>query len=77
MSNAARVLIADDQADVLEALRLLLPREHFTPTLVTSPSALVDELSGFRYADGDRSQEADACSHMGRTRGAGQSRSYI
>jgi len=46
MSNAARVLIADDQPDVLEALRLLLPREHFTPTLVTSPAALVDQLGG-------------------------------
>ena len=44
MSNPARVLIADDQADVLEAMRLLLPREHFAPTLVTSPSALVDHV---------------------------------
>ena len=45
MSSAApspRLLIADDQQDVLEALRLLLRQEHFTLTLVSSPQALLE-----------------------------------
>jgi sigma-B regulation protein RsbU (phosphoserine phosphatase) len=37
-----RVLIADDQPDVLEALRLLLARENFSLQLVTSPAALLE-----------------------------------
>jgi serine phosphatase RsbU (regulator of sigma subunit) len=41
---AARLLIADDQPDVLEALRLLLGRENFSLQLVTSPAALVDQV---------------------------------
>lgn len=44
VSNLARLLIADDQPDVLEALRLLIPRERFALTLVTSPAALVEQL---------------------------------
>jgi phosphoserine phosphatase RsbU/P len=40
----ARLLIADDQPDVLEALRLLLSRENFSLQLVTSPVALVDHV---------------------------------
>ena len=34
---AARILIADDQSDILEALRLLLKGEGFETTAVTSP----------------------------------------
>jgi sigma-B regulation protein RsbU (phosphoserine phosphatase) len=40
----ARVLIADDQPDVLEALRLLLSRENFALTLVSSPAAVMEQL---------------------------------
>jgi DNA-binding NtrC family response regulator len=39
-----RVLIADDQPDVLEALRLLLKREGFRIESVTSPSAVLSAL---------------------------------
>ena len=39
-----RVLIADDQADVLEALRLLLKGEGYSITTVSSPSAVVDAI---------------------------------
>ena len=39
-----RVIIADDQPDVLEALRLLLSQHGFTLRLVTSPRALLDQL---------------------------------
>lgn len=42
--NIARLLIADDQPDVLEALRLMLPRDRFAPTLVTSTAALLDRV---------------------------------
>ena len=45
-SNAAapRILIADDQADVLEALRLLLKGEGYQIDAVTSPAALITAL---------------------------------
>ena len=36
----ARILIADDQLDILEALRLLLKGEGFATTAVTSPDAV-------------------------------------
>jgi phosphoserine phosphatase RsbU/P len=39
-----RLLIADDQPDVLEALRLLLSQENFSMRLVTSPAALVEQV---------------------------------
>ena len=42
--NAPRILIADDQADVLEALRLLLKREGFRLETVTSPAAVLAAL---------------------------------
>ena len=41
---APRVLIADDQADVLEALRLLLKAEHYQIQAVTSPAAMISVL---------------------------------
>jgi len=44
MADPARLLIADDQQDVLAALRLLLARENFALTLVDSPAALVDQI---------------------------------
>ncbi len=40
-----RVLVADDQADVLEALRLLLKGEGYELELVNSPAALLAALS--------------------------------
>ena len=39
-----RILIADDQADVLEALRLLLKGEGYHIEAVTSPTAAIDSL---------------------------------
>lgn len=39
-----RLLIADDQPDVLEALRLLLAPQGFKLTLVPTPAALVDQV---------------------------------
>src|SRR5262245_47538759 len=44
MADAARLLIADDQQDVLEALRLLLSHENFALTPVSSPTALLDQI---------------------------------
>jgi DNA-binding NtrC family response regulator len=41
MDNRPRILIADDQADVLEALRFLLKPEGFQVELVSSPSAVL------------------------------------
>ena len=40
-AKAPRILIADDQQDVLEALRLLLKPEGFTVETATSPAALL------------------------------------
>ncbi len=41
---APRILIADDQADVLEALRLLLKGEGYQIDAVTSPAAVIAAL---------------------------------
>jgi len=43
-SAAPRILIADDQADVVEALRLLLKGEGYSIESVSSPAALVEAL---------------------------------
>jgi len=43
--NPARVLIADDQLDVLKALRLLLKPEGFRITEAASPADIVGELA--------------------------------
>jgi sigma-B regulation protein RsbU (phosphoserine phosphatase) len=48
-STPARLLIADDQPDVLEALRLLLVYENFSLQLVTTPAALIDQLGRGRW----------------------------
>ena len=40
----SRIVIADDQPDVLEALRLLLKGHGYTTEAVTSPAALLDAL---------------------------------
>jgi sigma-B regulation protein RsbU (phosphoserine phosphatase) len=44
-----KLLIADDQTDVLEALRLLLKNEGFTFDLVTSPAAVLEKLQSADY----------------------------
>src|SRR5450432_4211583 len=42
--SAPRILIADDQADVLEALRLLLKGEGYQIESATSPTGIVSAL---------------------------------
>jgi phosphoserine phosphatase RsbU/P len=44
-----RILIADDQADVLEALRLLLKAHGYRTESVASPSALLEAVSRREY----------------------------
>src|SRR5215467_9484954 len=44
-----RVLIADDQADVLEALRLLLKGEGYQIESATSPSGISDALDAREF----------------------------
>ena len=48
-SRLARLLIADDQRDVLEALRLLLKPEGFAIEAVTSPSGVLDALESREF----------------------------
>jgi DNA-binding NtrC family response regulator len=47
--NSARVLIADDQPDVLEALRLLLKGEGYQIELVSSPSGVLNALDAREF----------------------------
>ena len=71
-SRAPRVLLADDQRDILEALQLLLKSEGFQVQSVTSPAAVlaaVDEtdfdaaLIDLNYArDTTSGQEGSICS---------------
>ena len=44
-----RILVADDQVDVLESLRLLLKSEGFTIDSVTSPAAALDAVRSCSY----------------------------
>ena len=44
MTSAARLLIADDQPDVLEALRLLLKSEGFDTETASSPAAVLSAV---------------------------------
>jgi len=48
-THTGRVLVADDQADVLNALRLLLGGEGYDVTTATSPLELVTRLEGADY----------------------------
>jgi DNA-binding NtrC family response regulator len=52
MSDAPphRILIADDQADVLEALRLLLKSEGYATEAVKSPAAVIKAVEARDYA---------------------------
>ena len=45
-----RILIADDQADILSALKLLLKREGFDVATATSPAGVLD-VAGREHAD--------------------------
>ena len=47
--TAARILVADDQADVLEALRFLLLGTGLEGDFVTSPAAVLERLSARQY----------------------------
>lgn len=49
LSTPPRVLVADDQPDVLEALRLLLSHAGFEATLVSSPEAILSALERDRF----------------------------
>ena len=49
MTRAARVLIADDQRDVLEALRLLLKGEGLDSETASSPPAVLAALEARDY----------------------------
>ena len=48
-SNSSRVLIADDQPDVLEALRLLLKGEGYRTEAASSPAAVLAALEVFDF----------------------------
>ena len=48
-NNNARVLIADDQRDVLEALRILLKAEGVSIHTVSSPSGVLDALQSREF----------------------------
>jgi DNA-binding NtrC family response regulator len=48
-SGAARVLIADDQADVLEALRLLLKGEGYRIDSAGSPAAILEAIDADEF----------------------------
>jgi DNA-binding NtrC family response regulator len=48
-ANAPRVLIADDQPDVLEALRLLLKTEGYQIELVSSPAGVLNALDAREF----------------------------
>jgi DNA-binding NtrC family response regulator len=48
-AEARRILIADDQADVIEALRLLLKGEGYAIESVTSPAAIVEALEAREF----------------------------
>jgi phosphoserine phosphatase RsbU/P len=47
--TTTRALIADDQPDVLEALRLLLKNEGFQTEAAQSPAAVLDKLQSHRF----------------------------
>ena len=48
-SNSYRILVADDQPDVLEALRLLLKNEGYRIEAVSSPGAVMAAMEAFDF----------------------------
>ena len=53
ISTTPRILLADDQQDVLEALRLLLKGEGFQTETVNSPAAVLNALSNSQEREFD------------------------
>jgi sigma-B regulation protein RsbU (phosphoserine phosphatase) len=49
MSSLPRILVADDQTDILQALRLLLTDSGFQTDLVSSVNGVLDRMSGEPY----------------------------
>ena len=49
-ATAQRILIADDQPDVIEALRLLLKSEGYTTESAKSPAAVIKAIESHDYA---------------------------
>src|SRR5204863_6053611 len=49
MNSAARILIADDQTDVLEALRLLLKGEGYRTETVNAPAKTLAAVEGGEF----------------------------
>ena len=49
MNSNPRILIADDQPDVLEALRLLLKGEKFESQSVSSPAGILSALESAEF----------------------------
>jgi len=47
VTPSPRILVADDQPEVREALRLLFKAEDYETTVVGSPAALLEALDGF------------------------------
>ena len=50
-TGAPRILVADDQSDVIEALRLLLKGEGYQTEAVTSPAAIYLRLEQANTSD--------------------------
>jgi DNA-binding NtrC family response regulator len=48
-ASKPRVLVADDQPDVLESLRLLLKSENFETTTASSPTALMNAIENAEF----------------------------
>ena len=51
VADKPRILIADDQSDVREALRLLLKSEGFAADLVDSPAAVVKAVQEKKFVN--------------------------
>ena len=49
-TQSPRILVADDQADVLESLRLLLKGEGYEIEMVQSPSQVIEALNPKQYS---------------------------
>ena len=49
MTDTTRILIADDQPDVIDALRLLLVDEGYDVTPATSPSEALGKLEAVDF----------------------------
>ena len=49
MADSTRILVADDQADVLEALRWLLSSEGYDAQFVSTTHAVVERLQADRF----------------------------